>query len=72
MMSKGKIEIVKTACQRCGAPISMLSRSLFGADDLHVELGGICSACLTPEEDRRILEGTMQAALAAIAEAVAE
>lgn len=65
-MNKGKIEIVKTACQRCGTPISVLSRSLFGADDLHAELGSICCACITPEEDQRILEGTMQAAMAVV------
>ncbi|WP_322075522.1 DUF2688 domain-containing protein [Burkholderia cenocepacia] len=65
MMRKNRIQIVTTKCRRCGKPISTLSRSIVGADSLRAELGEICGECITPEEDRRILEGTMQAAVKA-------
>ena len=60
-----RIEIVQTGCRRCGKPISTLSHSLVGADALKAELGEICGDCTTPDEHRRILEGTMQAAVKA-------
>lgn len=49
-----RIEIVQTS-----------SHSLLGADALRAELGEICGDCTTPDEHRRILEGTMQAAVKA-------
>ncbi|OLL27288.1 hypothetical protein BTH42_33700 [Burkholderia sp. SRS-W-2-2016] len=60
-----KIEIVQTSCRRCDKSISTLSHSLLGADALRAELGEICGDCTTPDEHRRILEGTMQAAVKA-------
>jgi len=40
-----------------------LKRSLLGANELRDKLGGICGECITPEEDRQILE-TMLGAVA--------
>jgi hypothetical protein len=64
-MRGSRIKIVQTQCKRCGKPISTLSGSLLGADALRAELGEICGACITPDENQRILEGTMQAAVKA-------
>lgn len=58
-----KNKIIRTQCRRCGCPISMLKKSLFGADLLKAELGQICADCLTPEEDMRICKETMDYAL---------
>ena len=64
-MHKGKIEIenVEVPCRRCGKSIRTLKRSLLGANELRDKLGGICGECITPEEDRQILE-TMLGAVA--------
>ncbi len=57
-------EVVQCQCRRCGRSISTLSHSLLGVDMLRAELGGICGQCVTPEEEQRIAEGIMRAAVA--------
>lgn len=61
MPEQSKIEIIKTRCGRCGAPVSMLSESLFGIDELYKELGPVCRDCITPEEDSRIVGAILDA-----------
>ncbi|EBM5962826.1 TPA: DUF2688 domain-containing protein [Salmonella enterica subsp. enterica serovar 16:l,v:-] len=49
-----KKTLIYTNCKRCGCKLTMLQKSLFGADKLKAELGQICAGCLTPEEHERI------------------
>ena len=62
-MPKLKFELVETDCKRCGRKVTTGSRSLHGADGLKAELGGICSRCIKPEEETRILDGQAEAIL---------
>ena len=66
---KGEFRLVKANCKRCGGGIVTGNRSLYGADALKAELGGICSRCITPEEERRILSGQARAILKGVADA---
>jgi Protein of unknown function (DUF2688) len=62
-MPEIRVSLVKTSCKRCGCDLYTGSRSLYGADELKAELGGICTTCITPEEEARILRGQADAIL---------
>jgi Protein of unknown function (DUF2688) len=68
-MTTTKFTLVKSNCKRCGCVVLTGNRSLLGADGLKAELGGICSRCVTPAEEARILEGQATTILEAIANA---
>ena len=56
------VRLVDTSCERCGKPLSTLSRSLFRQfDDLKAKRGILCSACTTPEEREQITRDQMAA-----------
>jgi len=56
MRRRVKFELIETTCKRCGVKLYTGSRSLFGLDKEKKEFERICSKCITPEEQRRILE----------------
>ncbi|HFY0449965.1 TPA: DUF2688 domain-containing protein [Escherichia coli] len=55
--------LIKTHCKRCGCSLTMLAKSIFGANELKAELGQICGECLTPEEHHRISTEVMELAV---------
>lgn len=63
-MKRGRIQLITTTCRRCGKTLTTAGHSLTGADALKARLDRICSACITPEEEREMLEGQAQALLA--------
>lgn len=56
MRRKVKFQLVETTCKRCGVKLYTGNRSLCGFDKEKKELDRVCSKCITPEEQRRILE----------------
>jgi Protein of unknown function (DUF2688) len=68
-MALKRFALVKTNCRRCGCEVFTGNRSLYGADRLKAELGGICSGCITAEEEARILSGQVEAILKVVANA---
>jgi hypothetical protein len=58
-----RISIISTNCRRCGKSISTLNRSITGADALKAKLDKICQDCITPDEEREILNGQAAAIL---------
>jgi len=53
---KVKFHLIETTCKRCGVKLYSGNRSLYGLDKVKKELDRICNKCITPEEQRRILE----------------
>jgi hypothetical protein len=55
-MKKSKFQLIETTCKRCGKKVFTGNRSLFGFDKEKAELDRICSDCITPEEQNKILQ----------------
>lgn len=55
MRRKIKFQLVETTCKRCGVKLYTGNRSLFGMDKEKKEFERICSKCITPEEQRKLL-----------------
>lgn len=61
--SRGKIRIITTTCRRCGNPVATASRSILGADAAKAKFDRICKSCITPDEEREILNAQAGAIL---------
>lgn len=58
-----RVSIITTECRRCGKPVATVSRSILGADETYERYSGICSNCITPEEQEEIIRLQAEAIL---------
>lgn len=56
MKRKSRIQVVIRRCPRCGKNVVGTNRSIHGAEQGFEKFAGVCSACITTEEHREILE----------------
>jgi hypothetical protein len=54
-MKKQKFRLIETTCKRCGKKLFTGNRSLYGFDKEKTELDRLCKDCITPEENKRLL-----------------
>ncbi len=43
-------------CPRCGKQVATLTKSLYGLDAAKKQYEGLCSSCVTEEEEKDIIE----------------
>lgn len=55
--------IVLTNCPRCGIQVSTMARCLSGTENVFSKYRGICSKCITPDENKEILHEQAMAIL---------
>lgn len=52
-----RMPMIRTVlCPRCGKQVATLNKSLYGLDAAKAKYEGLCSGCVTAEEEREIIE----------------
>lgn len=54
-MRRSRIQLVIRNCPRCGREMAGTNRPIFGSNEVHRRLAGVCEKCVTPEEREEII-----------------
>lgn len=64
-MRRSAPSIITIKCPRCGKSVASMARSITGAEDIRKKYQGICSKCITPQEQNDMLKGQAAAIVSA-------